>query len=224
MAEEKRRKSAPGGRPEKGKTDRTPRREKGDDDARDRDRARRKRSGGALAKVKRLAFLVLVLVLLVGGYIGYKVGWDPDKLTKEELTEIAKESIDQTKASWQKLDVGKMLGDLDDYFDKNPNAKKIETKEELEVALAEPEPAAPEPPPEAAEPDPKTVARTEARAELAEAKKILRGWSPGQDKKLHDALEHLDEGLAKAESAGDDSLIEKIQEMRYFCIKSHSTK
>lgn len=202
----------------------------------ERDEARRKRlkekgggGGGGGGGILRLVKLVLVLVLLLGGWLGYRVWSKGGDLTDpESYKEAAREAAAETRSSWQKLDPEDLKGllakterEVQDFFDKNPDAQPIESQEQLDDVLAE-ELAPIEDLP--TEPDPKRQARQEAREEYGKAKQILRSWSPGDDRSLHQALDHLDRALARAEEAGDENMVTKVMEMRYFCLKSHSTK
>ncbi len=230
MAEEKKRKSAPG-RPEKGKTDRTKREKPSGDDAgaRDREKGRKKRSGKG-GKVKRFLLLLVLLVLAAGGWLLSKVGWDPTQLDSYEKVEEAtrKGAADDLNAL-AKIDFGKLRGDMDDWFKKNPKAKKFESFAEMEAAHEEADKVeeAQQPPPSEAPGDPAprpAPPRSEAKAERDAAKAILKTFSPGDDAKLESAMKHLDKALKLAEAEGNESLATQIQEMRYFCIKMHSTK
>ncbi len=64
----------------------------------------------------------------------------------------------------------------------------------------------------------------EAAREYEEARSILKGWSVGEDHKLEVAMRHLDRALASAGRCDDYILAEKIQKLRYFCVKSHSSR
>ena len=193
----------------------------------------------ASRKRKRLIKLLLVPLLLVVGWFGYKhwqrTGGDLEKFANlDEFQKSARQVGQETASAVDQFDakelfarVKEKLVDLDDYFRKNPDAKPIETREELEKALAEPDPVAPEPTPvvkKVPAPSPRKTARREARKKYDEARSILRTWQSGDDEKLHRATKHLDEALKIAEQAGDSRLIRDINEMRYFCLKSHTTR
>lgn len=201
--------------------------------------ARRHEQIAASRKKKRLIKLLLVPVLLIVGGIGYnhwqRTGGDLDKLTDlDELNKSTRLLGQNTAEAIQEFDATEFLArmkeklvDLEDYFSKNPDAQPIETREELEKALAEPDPVTQEPTPvvkEAPAPSPRKTARREARKKYDEARKILRTWQSGDNEKLHQATKHLDEALKLALQAEDSRLVRDINEIRYFCLKSHTLR
>ncbi len=198
-------------------------------------RPRLRRKSPLMRKIRNGIKLTLVLVIGVGGWLGYGywTSTDGEDRTLEGFSQFAAKKGDQSVSAVKKLDVKKFLKDLkeklislEDYFRDHPDAKPIENQEQLEEALAQPDPETPDPTPteEAPAPSPKMIARTQAKNLYNEARVILRTWSSGQDKKLHRATKLLDQALQKADIAEDSRLIQRINEMRYFCLKSHSTR
>ncbi|MDP7033934.1 MAG: hypothetical protein QF752_05530 [Planctomycetota bacterium] len=198
-------------------------------------RPRLRRKSPLMRKIRNLTKLALLLVIGVGGWLGYGywTSTDGENRTLEGFSQFAAKKGDQSVSAVKNIDVKKFLKDLkeklislEDYFRDHPDAKPIENQEQLEEALAQPDPETPDPTPaeEAPAPSPKMIARAQAQKLYNEARAILRTWSSGQDKKLHQATKRLDQALEKADIAEDSRLIQRINEMRYFCLKSHSTR